>query len=91
MLTTNSYVPSAKRCNKHGEFLAFDAPPALPTMLLMTDWTPFDFHISFELADFIFSDAELLKKRVNRLLKLWAATLVPRGTLPPIADHANLL
>jgi hypothetical protein len=60
------------------------APPA-------TDWSPFNSRVGFELADFAFAEAELSKKKTNRLLELWAATLVPCGVPPPITDHADLL
>lgn len=61
-------------------------PPTRPT----TDWFPFNSHVGFELADFIFTDAELSKRKVNRLLELWASTLVPHSILPPIGDHTDL-
>lgn len=47
--------------------------------------------MGFELADFIFTEAELSKKKANRLLELLAATLIPHGAKPSIRDHADLL
>lgn len=81
----------AERCNEHGEFLTSDAPLAPPVTRSETDWFPFNSRTGFELADFIFTNAELSKKKVNHLLELWAATLVPHGLVPPISDHADLL
>lgn len=60
-------------------------------MQLAGDWSPFTSHVGFELASFVFAEAELSKKKVNCLLDLWAATLVPYGISPPIIDHADLL
>ena len=88
MLTVTSVV---KRCNEYGEFLTSNVPPVLPTTQPATDWFPFNSHVGFELADFIFTEAELSKRKVNRLLELWAATLVPHGAPPPITDNAELL
>ena len=54
------------------------------------DWSPFASRAGFELAEFVFTDAELLQKKINNLLELWAATLIPHGNSPPITDHRNL-
>lgn len=88
---TSSCVLIAKRCNEHGEFLTSDAPLAPPMARSETDWFPFESRTGFELADFIFADAELSKKKANHLLELWAAALVPHGLSPPISDHVDLL
>jgi len=90
-LTTYYYVLIAERCNERGEFLASDAPPVLPEVWSTTDWFPFNSRVNFKLADFIFADAELSRKKTNRLLELWTATLIPHGAAPHIGDHADLL
>jgi len=86
-----SCIPVAKRCNEDGEFLPVDAAPTPLAVRSQTDWFPFDSCISFELADFVFTEAELPRKKIDHLLELWAATLVPHGVPPPIADHKDLL
>jgi len=68
-----------------------DVMPVLPTVQPESDWFPFDSRVGFELANFVFSEAELSKKKVNHLLELWAATLIPHGVQPPITDHMDLL
>ncbi|KAF9648905.1 hypothetical protein BDM02DRAFT_3235661, partial [Thelephora ganbajun] len=55
------------------------------------DWFPFNSCISFELTDFVFTEAELSKKKVNCLLELWAAMLIPHGVPPPTHNHTDLL
>ena len=60
-------------------------------MLPTTDWFPFESCVRFELADFVFTEAELSKKKTNRLLELWTATLIHHGIPPPIHDHTDLL
>ena len=44
----------------------------------------------FELAEFMFTDAELSRRKIDHLLELWAATLVPHGDSPPITNHRDL-
>ena len=83
--------PIAQRCNEHGESLAPGMPPVPPMLRSVTDWSPFNSRVGFELAEFIFSEAELSRKKIDCLLELWAATLVPYGTLPPFTNHVNLL
>jgi len=38
------------------------------------DWSPFASQAGFELAEFLFTNAELSQRKINNLLKLWAAT-----------------
>ena len=38
----------------------------------------------------MFSDAELSRRRIDKLLKVWAATLICHGDSPPIANHQDL-
>lgn len=54
------------------------------------DWAPFTSHAGFQLADLLLNQAKLPQKKVDKLLELWAATLVPHEDVPPIADHHHL-
>ena len=38
----------------------------------------------------MFADAELSQRKINNLLELWAATLVPHKDAPPFANHQEL-
>ena len=38
----------------------------------------------------MYTDAELSRRRVDNLLELWAATLVPHGGSPPIINNRDL-
>ena len=40
--------------------------------------------------EFLFTEAELSQKKIDKLLELWAATLVPHGDTPPITTHQDL-
>src|ERR1700753_3616327 len=44
----------------------------------------------FELAEFMFTDAKLSRRKVDTLLELLAATLVPHTNSPPITNHRDL-
>ena len=88
---TTPLSPSAgQRCDRHGTPVSPDTPPDAPTIRADDDWTPFTSRAGFELAEFMFTDAELSQKKINKLLELWAATLVPHDDSPPIANHKNL-
>ena len=90
-LTRDHCTPTARRCNERGEFLASDAPPQPPEVQLTTDWFPFKSRVGFELANFIFTEAELSRRKTDRLLQLWATTLDSHGIPPPMRDHRDLL
>ena len=81
----------AERCDRHGTPLPPNAPPELPPPKADNDWSPFASRAGFELAEFMFTDAELSQRRINKLLELWAATLAPHGDSPPFSNHQNLL
>jgi hypothetical protein len=91
VLTRDYDTLAAMRCDEDGRFLASDVPPPPPEVLPTTDWFPFESRVGFELANFIFTEAELSKKKTNHLLELWAATLIHHGIPPPIQDHTDLL
>ena len=44
----------------------------------------------FRATQFLFTEAELSQKKIDNLLELWAATLVPHGDSPPIINHQDL-
>jgi hypothetical protein len=87
-----SHAPNSegRRCDRHGAFLPPNAPPELPTPKADDDWSPFTSRAGFELTDLLFSEAELSQKKIDKLLELWAATLVPHGDSPPIINHQHL-
>ena len=79
-----------QRCDKRGVFVPPNIPPEVPIVKPGDDWSPFTSRAGFELAEFMFTEAELSQKKIDKLLELWAATLVPHGDSPPITNHRNL-
>ena len=87
---TPSSFSEGRRCDGRGTFLPAEALPEPPTTKADDDWTPFASRAGFELAEFLFVEAELSHKKIDKLLELWAATLIPHGDSPPIINHQDL-
>jgi len=81
---------TGRRCDREGIFVPPNAPPESPTPKANDDWFPFTSRAGFELADFLFTNAQLSQKKIDDLLELWAATLIPHGDSAPIANHLDL-
>ena len=81
---------AGRRCNSDGVFVPPSTPPEPPPPKADNDWYPFTSRAGFKLADFLFTDAQLSQKKINHILKLWAATLVPHNDSVPIANHLDL-
>jgi len=87
---TLSSLPKGRRCNQYGTFLSPNSPPEPPATKADDDWSPFTSRAGFELAEFLFTEAELSQKKIDKLLELWAATLFPHDDSPPITNHQHL-
>ena len=71
-------------------FISPNTPPEPLTPKAENDWSPFASRAGFELAEFLFADAQLSQKKINHILELWAATLIPHNDSTPIANHLDL-
>lgn len=89
-ITPQFLVFPGQRCDRRGAPIPLDAPPEVPPVKADDDWSPFKSRAGFELAEFAFADAELSQRKVDRLLELWAATLIPHGDSLPIVNHQDL-
>ena len=77
-------------CDRRGTFVSPEALPEPLTMKADDDWSPFTSRAGFELAEFLFAEAELSQKKIDKLLELWAATLAPHDDSPPVTNHQDL-
>ncbi|KAG1839875.1 hypothetical protein F4604DRAFT_1885178 [Suillus subluteus] len=78
-------------CDKHGNFLPDGMPPPPTTEpKSCNDWTPFRNRVKFETAEFLYIQNQMPANQADRLLNLWATTLLKHGESPPFADHQDL-
>jgi hypothetical protein len=90
-LTLSPFSSSTgRRCDRHGASISPNAPPEPPATKADDDWSPFTSRAGFELAEFLFTNTELSQRKIDKLLELWAATLIPHNDSPPITHHRNL-
>ena len=83
-------LSTGRCCDRNGVFVPPNAPREVPAAKAGGDWSPFTSRAGFELADLMFADAQLSQKKIDKILELWAATLVPHGDSPPIINHQDL-
>jgi Plavaka transposase len=65
-------------------------PPPRREAQAQGDWAPFHNEVQFELADFLFRDAELSASKVDTLLSLWTRSLSEFDEPGPMKDHREL-
>ena len=82
--------PQGKPCRQNGEFLPPGTPPTPPPSKPDGDWTPFVSRAGFELAEILYNTAPLSNDTIDKLLSIWAATLVPHDDDAPITNHRDL-
>jgi len=90
--TRTSYL--ALPCDSDGNFLPPGTMPPPRRETQQGDWAPFDNRVQFEVADFLFRDAELSAPKVDALLDLWAQSLSEFDSdapaSGPMKDHREL-
>ncbi|PSR76460.1 hypothetical protein PHLCEN_2v8435 [Hermanssonia centrifuga] len=83
---------NGRPCDSQGRFLNDPtSQPSCRTESATNDWTPFASRLQFETADFLFQRARMSQGNIDRLLELWAASLIPYGALPPFAGVPHML
>ena len=83
-------LSAGQRCDRHGIPVPPGTLPEVRTVNTNDDWSPFQSRAGFELTEFMFTDSELSRRKIDKILELWAATLVPHGRSPPITNHRDL-
>ncbi|PSR74958.1 hypothetical protein PHLCEN_2v9424 [Hermanssonia centrifuga] len=81
-------VLDAAPCNKEGANIPAGAEP--PPQEVDDGWLPFCNRVEFELAEFLFVEEQMGQQKVDRLMDLWAATLLKHGDAPPFANHKDM-
>ncbi|KAI6010048.1 hypothetical protein BKA83DRAFT_4467659 [Pisolithus microcarpus] len=56
----------------------------------LDDWSPYNSHLEFELADFIYTHNQMSAANLNILLELWAASLVEAGASPIFSSYKEM-
>ncbi len=74
-------------CDAHGNYLEPHAPRPPPVAL--NGYAPFKDRTEFELADFLFREAQLSGKKLDKLMELLAA-YYGNEKPPPFANHRDL-
>ena len=54
------------------------------------NWTPYNNHIEFELADFLFCHNQMSAGNINTILNLWAVSLAAHDDTPPFPNSADM-
>ncbi|KAH7903217.1 hypothetical protein BJ138DRAFT_979474, partial [Hygrophoropsis aurantiaca] len=80
----------AQPCDVEGNFLPSDATPPPLTDKSPDDWTPYRSRIEFETAEFLYVQNQMPASQIDKLLDLWAASMIKHGDKPPFADHRDL-
>jgi hypothetical protein len=51
---------------------------------------PYQNWVEFEMAEFLYCQAQMSASNINTLLDLWAMTLLKYNDAPPFANHSDL-
>ena len=62
-------------------------PSTPPTI---NDWAPYRDRLQFEAADFLYTEEQMSGAKIDKLMELWAATVLPHGDTPPFRNHDDL-
>jgi len=82
---------AARPCDPDGSFIPSDTPPVPLSTQQPDDWTPYQNRIEFELADYLFTENQTPANQIDRLLDIWAASLILAGSDATIfKDHHEL-
>ncbi|KAG2107312.1 uncharacterized protein F5147DRAFT_746079 [Suillus discolor] len=78
------------KCDAEGNLIDQNAPPPPQTDTSPDNWTPYESHIAFEMAEFLFSWNQTSAKQIDTLLDLWTASLIKHNDAPPFTGHHDL-
>ncbi|KAI5998603.1 hypothetical protein EDD15DRAFT_2386521 [Pisolithus albus] len=87
-----NYHPSltGQPCDAGGDFLPTGTQPEPRQPKPPDDWSPYNSHLEFELADFLYTRNQMSAGNLDILLDLWAASLVEAGGHPIFSSHTEM-
>ncbi|KAK0432234.1 hypothetical protein EV421DRAFT_2024116 [Armillaria borealis] len=88
-MTETDYCPG-KPCDMDGHILPNGTPPPPFLHGPANDYTPYDHHASFELADLLYRHTQISADQLNDLLQIWAATMSAGGDPPFTVDATDI-
>src|ERR1700679_1644611 len=77
-------------CSEDGADLPPDTPPPPQPDHDSDNWTPYRDRIEFETAQFLYCQAQMSAPNIDKLLDLWASSLLKYNEPPPFAGHMDL-
>ena len=78
-------------CDKDGNEIPLNMPPPPhDSDKGPNNWTPYDSHLQFEVADFLFCWNQMSIVDINSLLSLWATSLTIHSDKPPFSKAAHV-
>ncbi|KIK99825.1 hypothetical protein PAXRUDRAFT_822367 [Paxillus rubicundulus Ve08.2h10] len=77
-------------CSEAGDFIDPATPPCPPSEWCKDNWVPYHNWLEFEALHFLFSQENMLAKKIDTLMHLWGVSLTICGDVPPFADHWDL-
>src|SRR5216684_1608982 len=94
IITLHFFLTSLKTgtlCGQDGHPIPNSSPPPPSDHdSSPNNWAPYGNHVQFKAADFLFSWQQMSASSIDFQLKLWAATLVVHGDIPPFASHKDM-
>ncbi|PSR72473.1 hypothetical protein PHLCEN_2v11652 [Hermanssonia centrifuga] len=82
-------ILNAVPCDQDGNPVPKDAPPA-SSGAQNNDWKSFSSRIAFELGKFLYKEEQMSQWKINKLLELWAASLLECGGTPPFTSQQHM-
>nr|VWP00509.1 Transcriptional repressor TUP1 [Ganoderma boninense] len=78
---------SGRPCDAQGNILEAGTAPTISTPS-SDDWAPYKDRLQFEVADLLYTDEQMSGGNIDKLLELWAASLLPHD--PPFRNHSDM-
>ena len=76
--------------DEFGNDLPPDAEPTQDVPLNDNDWYPFTDRIEFETGEFLFTENQMPQSHVDKLMRLWTASMLQHNDQAPYSGHADL-